>query len=170
MTANFQIKLLTPTAQAPVRGSSGAIGLDLFADLYDSSGNLSLIKIDNEKQHAVRYNNKTASITLLPNQRALIPSGISMVIPEAYYGRIAPRSGLALNSGINIMAGVLDHDFRGPVGIVVHNCDAKRPFLIEHGMRIAQLILERASIIDPIIVDQLDETFRQDKGFGSTGQ
>ena len=100
--------------------------------------------------------------------RALIHTEIAIAVPEGYYGRIAPRSGLALQCGIDVGGGVIDADYRGEVGVILFN-HSDEDYHVKQGDRIAQLILEK--IICPAIeqVDQLDETQRQTGGFGSTG-
>jgi len=91
-----------------------------------------------------------------------------MIIPSGHYGRIAPRSGLAYKSMIDIGAGVIDSDYRGEVKVLMIN-SSNVEFQVTKGMRIAQLILERASTPDIIEVGSLDETERSNGGFGSTG-
>ena len=170
MNNNLQIKLLTKTAILPTRGSEFAIGLDLHADLFDVDGNPAVIKVDGKPQTVLKSEDQnTASITILPGSRILIPTGIAIALPSKHYGRIAPRSGLAAKHGINVLAGVIDEDYRGQVFAAVHCTSKEQPFTIDHGMRIAQLILERASIIEPIQVDELSQTIRNTGGFGSTG-
>lgn len=148
------IKKLCPDALTPTYGSAGAAGLDLCA--YG--------------EHIV------------PSQtRKLIPTGISIQwtngtngtndeIPEDYYFRIAPRSGLTVKHCIEIGAGVVDSDYRGEVKVCfVNNSD--KDYSIAHGDRIAQGILEKIKRFDTIeVVDELIETGRGDGGFGSTGK
>ena len=100
--------------------------------------------------------------------KAIIPTDISISIPCGTYARIAPRSGLAAKHFIDVGAGVVDYDYRGPVGVVLFNFgDAE--FQIKQGDRIAQLLLER--IVNPQVVEveTLTDTVRGDGGFGSTG-
>jgi dUTP pyrophosphatase len=84
------------------------------------------------------------------------------------YGRIAPRSGLASAHGISVLAGVIDADYRGEIGVMLHNT-GEFPVTISHGQRIAQLILEVCLNLPIVEVDSLDETARGAHGFGSTG-
>ncbi len=140
---SLRVKRLTPTAQLPVRGSAGAIGYDLFADIG-------------------------AAFPIPRMARRAIPTGIAVAIPPGHYGRIAPRSGMALRDGIAVLGGVVDGDFRGEVRVILANlgddCAAIMP-----GQRIAQLILERASVPGVLEVDELDDTARGAGGFGSSG-
>lgn len=138
---SLEIKL-TEGAKAPFRASKDAAGYDLYS---------------NEK------------VIVNPYQRKLIDTGFSMKIPEGCYGRIAPRSGLAVKKSIDIGAGVIDRDYRGPVKILIIN-NGRESFHIEKHDRIAQLILERHIITNVKIVEQLEETERGEGGFGSTGQ
>lgn len=91
-----------------------------------------------------------------------------MAIPSGHYGRVAPRSGLAVKNSIDTGAGVIDEDYRGNVGVLLFN-HSDVDFQINRGDRIAQLVLEK--IITPTVVevDSLDETERNTGGFGSTG-
>ena len=107
-------------------------------------------------------------VTLLPHSLKLIDTGIGIHLPEGCYGRVAPRSGMGLK-GIDVHAGVIDPDWNASIKVILFNhMDA--PYEIKKGDRIAQLILERVYL--PVIkeVDELSETDRGDKGFGSTGR
>jgi dUTP pyrophosphatase len=110
--------------------------------------------------------------TTIPSKsRAIIPSGISICIPEGTYGRIAPRSGLAANSGIDVLAGVVDRSYTGEVKVILYNTSDSN-FRVNIGDRIAQLILEKISTPEIEIVKELpslDNNTRGDCGFGSTG-
>jgi dUTP pyrophosphatase len=99
--------------------------------------------------------------------RALVPTGIALAIPEGLYGRVAPRSGLAVRSGIDVGAGVIDRDYREELRVLLFNFTAQ-PFEVRTGDRVAQLVFERAG--EPVleIAESLDETGRVG-GFGSTG-
>lgn len=101
--------------------------------------------------------------------RVLVKLGIAVMCPEGYYGRLAPRSGLALKSGLHVLAGVVDADYTGELGVLLFNC-SDQDVKIRHGDRVAQLICEK--ICYPIIqqVDTLDATSRGSDGFGSTGK
>ena len=162
----LKISKLHPEAIIPERATPVAAGLDLFACLPD-------------KKFFILY-----------GERVLIPTGISVSIPDGYYGRIAPRSGLALKSGFDVLAGVIDQDYRGELKVMLgvttsHNLDisslkvsisdvykdtkANDNFVIKHGTKIAQLIIEKIVYPKVEIVDNLDNTVRGDGGFGSTG-
>jgi dUTP pyrophosphatase len=107
---------------------------------------------------------------LMPQCRALIPTGFKIAIPIGYYGRIAPRSGLAVKNGIDTLAGVVDSDYRGEVRVALYNTDKDQAFPIENGDRIAQLIMERAEMWVPEELHELSETERGEKGYGSSGR
>jgi dUTP pyrophosphatase len=103
-----------------------------------------------------------------PFSQHAVRTDIAIQIPQGYYGRIAPRSGLALRHCIQINAGVVDQDYRGNIIVILYNA-AIEPFLIKKGERIAQLILEKIDTPELIQVDRLDDTLRGADGFGSTG-
>lgn len=105
-----------------------------------------------------------------PNCRKSISTGIRLEIPKNYYGRVAPRSGLALRNGINVLAGVIDSDYRGEIFVILHNTDDK-PFLYERGDKIAQIIFEKCYDFEFKYVEKFDKiTERGEMGFGSTGK
>ena len=95
--------------------------------------------------------------------------GLAVQIPEGHYGRIAPRSGLAVSSAIDVLAGVVDSSFRGSLKVVFINHGVES-IVLRPGDRIAQLILEKISTPPVEVVDELDATERSDKGFGSSGR
>ena len=97
-------------------------------------------------------------------------TGVFMEIPEGYYGRIAPRSGLAHNHGIDVLAGVVDSSYRGEIRVVLFNTDKEEPFQIQAGDRIAQIIIEKHYNFEFVEVEDLSETARGADGFGSTGK
>ena len=100
--------------------------------------------------------------------KATIGTGFAITIPEGVYGRIAPRSGLAAKHMIDIGAGVIDPDYTGEVKVVIFN-HSHSDFLVKKGDKIAQLILERVSILEPVIcVQKPRATERGGQGFGST--
>ncbi|KAK8795329.1 hypothetical protein WA588_004176 [Blastocystis sp. NMH] len=138
------IKKLSDNATTPVRGSPNAAGYDLFS---------------------------AADIVVPAHQKALVPTDLSVAIPKNCYGRVAPRSGLALKKFIDVGAGVIDCDYRGPLGIVLFNfADTDFEGIpLKKGDRVAQLILERICMAPIVEVDSLDETERGAGGFGSTG-
>lgn len=106
--------------------------------------------------------------TISPKGKTLVATDISLAIPEGHYGRVAPRSGLAHKHFIDVGAGVIDADYRGPLGVILFNFGDVE-FVIKKGDRIAQLILEKISILPVEDVEELDETNRGAGGFGSTG-
>jgi dUTP pyrophosphatase len=98
----------------------------------------------------------------------MLPTGISMSIPKGYYGRVAPRSGLALKNGLDVLAGVIDNDFISEVQVILYNT-SDTPVNIEPYTRIAQLIIEKCDSFQLFVVDELESTERGENGFGSTG-
>jgi dUTP pyrophosphatase len=111
-----------------------------------------------------------ASVTLSAGARALIPTGLRLAIPQGFEVQIRPRSGLALKHGITLpnSPGTIDSDYRGPLGVIVMNA-GNAPFIIEHGMRIAQMVVAPVVQARFHSVDRLDSTVRGADGFGSTG-
>lgn len=106
----------------------------------------------------------------IPTQeRKMIDTGIQIQIPQGYYGRIAPRSGLALKNGIDVMAGVIDSDYRNNIKCILLNTDKNNNYKYNIGDKIAQIIIEKCYEIKFTDVDILDETQRFG-GFGSTGK
>lgn len=156
----IDIKLLNSEAVIPTRANDFDAGYDLYA---------------------------TEPTVIFPFERKLIKTGISVSIPEGYYGRIAPRSGLALKKGIDVMAGVIDATYRAEVGVLLVNLDIaeylsmllnKAPiiagdppgaFRINKGDRIAQIIIEKCHTVEWNLVENLSATVRGQGGFGSTG-
>jgi dUTP pyrophosphatase len=134
-------KRLDPRATLPSRGSALAAGLDICS---------------------------IEDVTIEPKQRALVSTGLAVAIPEGYYGRVAPRSGLATKNGLDVLAGVIDADYRGEIRCLLHNTgDESIP--LPARSKICQLIIEK--IITPAAVwaDEISETDRGSGGFGSTG-
>lgn len=125
--------------------TEGSSGMDLFASLEEE-------------------------VILLPGERRLIPTGISVAIPEGFEGQIRPRSGLAIRKGIGLVngPGTIDSDYRGEVGILLINF-GKDPFAILNGERIAQMVISRVFRSILVEVDDLPLTQRQEGGFGHTG-
>lgn len=134
-------KKLDPRAVLPARGSAAAAGLDLYS--------IEPCRLD-------------------PGQRAIVRTGLAVAIPEGYYGRVAPRSGLATKQGLDVLAGVIDADYRGEIGCLLHNTGNEMIELPEQS-KICQLIIEK--IITPAAswADELADTQRGSGGFGSTG-
>lgn len=109
-------------------------------------------------------------VELLPGARAVVPTGIAVEIPEGYAGFVQPRSGLAARHGIGIVnaPGLIDSGYRGEIRVVLLNTDASEPFTVEHGMRIAQLVIAPVSSVRLIEVDELATSERGARGFGSS--
>ncbi len=103
-------------------------------------------------------------------KRALVPTGLSIALPEGYEAQIRPRSGLALKNGITVLnsPGTIDADYRGEVQVILANLGSE-PFTITRGMRIAQMVVASYARVEWDQVEQLDETARGAGGFGSTG-
>ena len=137
----IRFKKLDSNATLPTRGSPLAAGLDLYA-------------LD-----GVRLNSK---------ERSLVRTGLAVAIPEGYYGRIAPRSGLATKQGIDVLAGVIDADYRGEIQCLLYNT-ADEAVDLPAQTKICQLIIEK--IITPAAewIEELTDTTRGAGGFGSTG-
>lgn len=108
-------------------------------------------------------------VVLVPMERKLVKTGIAIALPVSLYGRVAPRSGLAVKKGLDVLAGVVDSSYRGEVGVVLINFSNERIFL-DKGSKIAQLILEAHHDAQWEEVDSLPESDREDRGFGSSGQ
>ena len=110
-------------------------------------------------------------VTLESMQRALVPTGLYMEIPEGYEGQVRPRSGLALKSGITVLnsPGTIDADYRGQVCVILINLSDK-PFLINSGDRIAQMVFAKCEQAETLQVETLSETERGAGGFGHTGK
>ncbi|MBW0535395.1 hypothetical protein O181_075110 [Austropuccinia psidii MF-1] len=137
----LQVQRLSSNATLPTRGSKAAAGYDLYASAD------TLIKKDG---------------------RAIVPTDIVIALPPSTYGRVAPRSGLAVKYGIDTGAGVIDEDYRGPVGVVLFN-HGDQDFQVRKGDRVAQLIIEKILTPEVTEVQSLTETERGAGGFGSTG-
>ena len=106
--------------------------------------------------------------SIAPNERMMVPVGICTSFSPEYYMRVAPRSGLAVKSGINVLAGVIDASYRGEWKVILHNTSTTY-FHFEIGDRIAQAIPEKISTEEFTFVERLNETERGEGGFGSTG-
>jgi dUTP diphosphatase len=110
-------------------------------------------------------------ICLEPGKIKFIPTGLAFSIPSGFEIQVRPRSGLALNHGIGMVnsPGTIDSDYRGEIGIILINF-GERPFIIQNGDRIAQMILAKTYRAEIVEVEELDETGRGDGGFGHTGR
>lgn len=140
-TPVLQVKKLSQDAIIPSRGSPQAAGLDLHA----------------------------AHPSIVPGHgKVLVKTDLAVMIPNGWYGRVAPRSGLALKNFIDVGAGVVDSDYRGNLGVVLFNF-GDSDFIVNQGDRVAQLILEKCLICEVEEVSELVETQRGEGGFGSTG-
>jgi len=106
--------------------------------------------------------------SIAPNERMIVPVGICTSFSPEYYMRVAPRSGLAVKSGINVLAGVIDSSYRGEWKVILHNTSTTY-FHFEIGDRIAQAIPEKISTEEFTFVERLNDTERGAGGFGSTG-
>jgi len=109
-------------------------------------------------------------ITIKPNQRSLIKTGLYISLHDGYEAQIRPRSGLALNKGITVLnsPGTIDADYRGEIGVIIANL-SDSDFTINSGDRIAQMVIAKFEKISWKAVDKLDDSLRGNKGFGSTG-
>ena len=140
-----------PAIALPSYATAGAAGADVRANL----------------DHADR----ATGITLSPGSRALVPTGFAMEIPHGFEAQIRPRSGLALKHGLSIpnSPGTIDADYRGPVGVIVINLGPE-DICIQHGDRIAQMIVAPVVQAEFENAAKLGSTERAEGGFGSTGQ
>lgn len=139
----LRVVRLRPEARLPARAYPGDAGLDLAA---------------------------CERVELGPGERALVPTGIAVAVPEGHAGFVQPRSGLAARDGITIVnsPGLIDSGYRGEVKIVLLNTDRERTFVAEPGERIAQLVVLPVPALDLVEVDELPESPRGARGFGSS--
>ena len=114
---------------------------------------------------------RAVGFTLAPMQRAICPTGIRVEIPQGYEMQIRPRSGLATKQGITLpnTPGTIDSDYRGPLGVALINLGSE-PYTIQHGDRVAQMIVAPVVQAAFSVVEALSDTARGDGGFGSTGK
>jgi deoxyuridine 5'-triphosphate nucleotidohydrolase len=139
---DIHIKLLSDLAKTPTQGTQFSAGYDLYA----------------------------AEEIVVPRLgRKLIKTNVSMAIPMNHYGRIAPRSGLAYKNGIDVLAGVIDSDYRGDIGVILYNTDNNLDFSVKTGDKIAQIIIESCSTINFVKTENLPATKRGEGGYGHTG-
>lgn len=115
--------------------------------------------------------NITEAIVLKPLQRCLVPTGLSIALPEGYEAQVRPRSGLALKKGITVLnsPGTIDADYRGEIGVILVNL-SDTEFVIEDGERIAQMVVARYEQVEWEAVETLSETERGEGGFGHSGR
>ena len=137
----LRFKQLDERAVLPKRGSALAAGLDVCS---------------------------IEDVEIGPRQRVMARTGLAVAIPPGFYGRIAPRSGLAAKNGLDVLAGVIDSDYRGEVCCLLYNT-GDEPIRLAAGSKICQLIVEQIITPDAAWASDLDETARGAGGFGSTG-
>jgi len=137
----LHFKQLDPRAALPKRGSALAAGLDVCS---------------------------IEDLQIEPKQRAIARTGLAVAIPPGFYGRVAPRSGLAAKNGLDVLAGVIDSDYRGEIVCVLYNTGDEMIHL-PAGSKICQLIVEQIITPEATWASDLDETARGASGFGSTG-
>jgi len=135
-------KLLSDKAKIPTRANVNDAGLDLYS---------------------------AEDVVIHPSTRALIKTDIAFQIPNGYYGRIAPRSGLAYKNGIDVFGGCLDSTYRGNIGVILFNSEFEQEFKVNVGDRVAQLIIEAHYNFDVVTVFELGDSSRGTGGFGSSG-
>ena len=137
----LQVKLLNPHGIVPTRAHATDVGFDLYA---------------------------CDSVDIRPWSRSLVPTGVAVRVPSGCYGRIAPRSGMAIVKSIDVAAGVVDPGYTGEIKVCLVNnsIDFAR---ITRGMKIAQLVCERCAFPQLAVVDELNNTDRSTAGFGSSG-
>lgn len=111
------------------------------------------------------------AVTLAPFERALVPTGLAIAIPEGYAGFVQPRSGLAIKQGVTVLntPGLIDSHYRGELKVALINLDANSTFEVQPGDRIAQLVIQKVENVSWHLVEKLDETERGAGGFGSSG-
>ena len=143
---NIQLKKLSESALLPVRGSEYSAGYDLFSDI-------------------------DSDVSIAPHETKLIGTGVSVAIPDGYFGGIYARSGLSSKEGLRPAncTGVIDSDYRGEIKVPVHN-DSNEIRVISPNQKIAQMIIQPFLSVEFEEVDSLDDTARGSKGFGSTGK
>jgi dUTP pyrophosphatase len=137
------VRRLRPDATLPARAYAGDAGFDLAA---------------------------CERVELDPGERAVVPTGLAVAIPEGYAGFVQPRSGLATRNGLTIVntPGLVDSGYRGELQVILLNTDRERPFVVEPGMRIAQLVVLPVPGVELVEVDELPASERGVRGFGSS--
>jgi len=110
-------------------------------------------------------------LQLGPGERGVVGTGIAVAVPDGWAGLVLPRSGLAAKHGLTIVnsPGLIDAGYRGELKVILLNTDARKPFVVELGMRIAQLVLVQAASVRLLEVDELSESARGTGGLGSSG-
>ena len=143
-----RLSILDQRATVPQRQTDQAAGLDLAACLPADQ----------------------PTLTLEPGQIAIVPTGLAIAIPNGYEGQVRPRSGLATKRGVTVpnAPGTIDADYRGELRVALINL-SRESQTIEHGDRIAQLVIAPVAMCEVVVVEELDQTVRGVGGFGSTG-
>ena len=141
-----KIKKLTESAIIPTKGTEEAAGFDLY--------------VDNDN-----------AVTILPHETEMLQTNIAFELPRGYFGAVFARSGLSTKKGIrpSTCVSVIDSDYRGSVGVPLHN-DSNEPRVIEPHERVAQMVIIPIPEVEFVLVDSLEETERGTGGFGSTGR
>ncbi len=140
---DISVRLLRPDAHLPRQAYDGDAGLDLSA---------------------------CEGAVLAPGERAVIPTGVAVEIPQGHAGFVQPRSGLAARHGIGVVnaPGLIDSGYRGEIRVVLINTDREHAFVVEPGMRIAQLVIAPVASVRLVEVDELAGSERGVRGFGSS--
>ena len=140
----LKIQKLDETLKTPEYAHEGDAGLDLYSAL---------------------------DCILRPYERRKVPTGIKIAIPDGYAGFVQPKSGLAIKSGLSLVntPGLIDSGYRGEVCAILINLDPEKDFIIKHGDKICQLVIQRVEDVEIEITDELESTTRGEGGFGSTG-
>ena len=140
---DVSIRRLRPDAHLPEQAYEGDAGMDLAA---------------------------CEAVTIEPGERAVVPTGLAIEIPDGYAGFVQPRSGLAVRHGIGIVntPGLIDSGYRGEIRVVLINTDDEQRFTVEPGMRIAQLVIVPVAAARLVEVDELAGSERGSRGFGSS--
>jgi dUTP pyrophosphatase len=110
-------------------------------------------------------------VELAPGERAVVPTGVAIALPEGFAAFVHPRSGLAAKHGLSLVnaPGTIDAGYRGEIKVIVVNLDRDQPIRLHRGDRVAQLVIQRVEQADFVLVDELPESVRSEGGFGSTG-
>jgi dUTP pyrophosphatase len=144
----------------------------------DDSPKIRVVNLESDAKIPARSNptdagadlHSTSDLMIHPGERKTVGTGIALEIPEGFYGRVAPRSGLASKHGVDVLAGVVDSSYRGEIKVVLLNTDKHNTFHVAKGDRIAQLIIERHYNFEFLASESLSGTARGNGGFGSTGK
>jgi dUTP pyrophosphatase len=141
----LEVHRLDPDLPLPSYGHEGDAGLDLVA---------------------------AEDVTLKPGERAAVPTGVAVAIPDGFAGFVHARSGRALREGLALAnaPGLIDPGYRGEIKVVVVNLDTTEPIYVKRGERLAQLVVQQVASVELIEVDELAPTARGTGGFGSTGR